>query len=266
MSTDRCSSEDRTSPMDYARLNEEVRRLLDFKRSNVKGRNRTPCPQCATSVDVNANKCPHCASEIADHTENVRKHLAELDAIRTELDQLHVRFMEYREEEAAMQPLLERCRRMFSGPQMATGVKTVLPAFVVFFAFITVLRLTGNGLLFWAGLIGGCVIAFSLLKMSAHKHYVTVELYRSVLIVGAIVMMTGSVAIPMPDWSTLSTDRVEVIRPTANIRASASTESSIVGTASQGDKLTVVERQGSWIQVKTENGDTGWIYASLVKK
>jgi len=265
MRANRDTNLDQTSPMDYARLNEEVRRLLDFKRANVKGRNRTPCPECATVVDVNANKCPQCASEIAEHTENVRQHLAELEEIKTELDQLHVRFMEYREEEASMQPMLERCRRMFSGPQMATGLKTVLPAFLVFFAFLTVLRLSGNGLLFWVGLAGGGVVAYSLLKMSSYKHYVTVELYRGILVVGAIVMMTGSVAIPMPDWSGLTRDRVEVIRPTANIRASASTESSVVSTASQGEKLTVVERQGSWIQVKTESGDTGWIYASLVK-
>jgi predicted amidophosphoribosyltransferase len=84
----------KTTTQEYARLNDEVKRLLDFKKSNVKGRNRTPCPQCATPVDVNANKCPHCASEIAEHTTNVRQHLSSLDQITTELDQLHSRYME----------------------------------------------------------------------------------------------------------------------------------------------------------------------------
>ena len=259
------TSESHTSPMDYARLNDEVRRLLEFKKSNMKGRNRTPCPECATPVDINANKCPHCASEIAAHTENVRQHLAELDEIKAELDQLHIRFMEYREEEAAMQPLLQRCRRMFSGPQMAVGLKTVLPAFLLFFAFLAALRIIGNGPLFWAGLVGGSFVAFSLLNKSSYSHYVTVELYRAVLIIGLIVMMTGATAIPLSDWTSFSTDRVEVIRPTANIRESATTESRIVSTARQGDKLTVVERQGTWYQVKTKDGKTGWVYAALVK-
>jgi N-acetylmuramoyl-L-alanine amidase len=80
-----------------------------------------------------------------------------------------------------------------------------------------------------------------------------------------MVMMTGATAIPLSDWSAFSTDRVEVIRPTANIRESATTDSRIVGTARQGDKLTVVERQGTWYQVKTKDGKTGWVYASLVK-
>jgi hypothetical protein len=251
--------------MDYGRLNDEVRRLLDFKKSNMKGRNRTPCPECATPIDINANKCPHCASEIAAHTENVRQHLTEFDEINAELDQFHSRFMEYREEEAAMQPFLERCQRTFSGPQMVAGLKTVLPAFLLFFAFLAALRIIGNGPLFWAGLVGGGVVAFSLLKKSSHRHYVTVELYRGVLIIGLMVMMTGATAIPLSDWSAFSTDRVEVIRPTANIRESATTDSRIVGTARQGDKLTVVERQGTWYQVKTKDGKTGWVYASLVK-
>ena len=56
MTIDERTSDSHTSPMDYARLNDEVRRLLDFKKSNLKGRNRTPCPECATPVDINANK------------------------------------------------------------------------------------------------------------------------------------------------------------------------------------------------------------------
>ena len=98
----------------YARLNDEVRRLLNFKKSNLRGRNRTPCPECATPVDINANKCPHCASDITEHTGNVRQHLAELDEITAELEQLHASYMECREEEAAMQPFTERVRRVLN--------------------------------------------------------------------------------------------------------------------------------------------------------
>ena len=254
-----------TTTQEYARLNDEVRRLLDFKKSSVRGRNRTPCPECATPVDINANKCPQCASDIAEHTANVRQHLAELNEITAELDQLHNRYMEYREEETAMQPLREKVRRVISGPQMAAGFKTVLPSFLLFFAFIATLRIIGHGPLFWAGSLAGASVAYSLLKKSSYKYYVTVEVYRAALIVGLIVMMSGATAVPLSGWSMFSTDRVEVIQPVANIRESPTTESQIVTTVSKGDKLTVVEKRGAWYQVKTKDGQTGWVYASLVK-
>jgi len=254
-----------TTTQEYARLNDEVRRLLDFKKSSVRGRNRTPCPECATPVDINANKCPQCASDIAEHTANVRQHLAELNEITTELDQLHNRYMEYREEEAAMQPLREKVRRMISGPQMAAGFKTVLPSFLLFFAFIATLRIIGNGPLFWAGSLAAGFVAYSLLKKSAFRYYVTVDLYRAALVVGLVVMMSGAASVPLSGWSMFSTDRVEVVRPVANIRESATTDSRIVATANDGDKLTVLEKRGDWYKVKTGDGQTGWVYSSLVK-
>lgn len=257
-----------TSTQEYARLNDEVRRLLDFRKSSVKGRNRTPCPECATPVDINANRCPHCASDIAKHTVNVREHLAELDEITAELDQLHDRYMEYREEEAAMQPLREKLRRVISGPQMAAGFKTVLPSFLLFFAFIATLRIIGHGPLFWAGSLAAAFVAYSLLKKSAFKHYITVDLYRTVLIVGFIIMMSGAASAPLSGWSmfsAVSADRVEVVRPVANIRESATTDSRIVTTAIIGDELTVLERSGAWYKIKTGDGQTGWVYSSLVK-
>ena len=195
MTVDRPTTTSKTTTQEYARLNDEVRHLLDFKKSNVKGRNRTPCPECATPVDINAKKCPQCASDIAGHTANVRQHLAELDEHTAELDQLHNRYIEYREEEAAMQPFLEKIRRLVSGPQMAAGFNTVLPSFLLFFAFIATLRIIGNGPLFWASLLAGGFVAYSVLKKSSFKYYVTVELYRAVLIVGLIIMMSGAVMI-----------------------------------------------------------------------
>ncbi len=253
-----------TTTQEYGRLNDEVRRLLDFKKSNVRGRDRTPCPACATPVDMNANKCPHCASEIADHTKNVRHQLSALDHITAELDKLHSSYIECREEEAAMQPLVERVRRAISGPQATAGIKIVLPSFLLFFAFVATLRIIGNGLLFWAGSIAAGVVAYSVLKKSTYRYYVTVDLYRAVLIIGLVIMMSGAISAPQSGWSFFSTDRVEVVSPLANIRASATTDSRVVTTASQGEKLTFLEKQGSWYQVR-KNGQTGWIHASLVK-
>lgn len=265
MTIDTPTMTDETTTSEYARLNDQVRRLLDFKKNNVKGRNRTPCPQCATNVDITANKCPQCASDIADHTSNVRAQLARLNTITTELDQLHSKYMEYREEEASMQPIGERLRRMISAPAMAAGIRTVLPSLLVFFAFVAALRIIGNGPLFWAGSIAAAFVAYSLLKKSSFKYYVTVEVYRAALIVGLIIMMSGAAASPLSGWSFFSGDRVEVVRPVVNIRQSATTDSPIVATASNGDKLTVIEQRGSWYNVKTGDGQTGWVHSSLVK-
>jgi hypothetical protein len=265
MTVDTPTMTEATTTKEYARRNDQVRRLLDFKKSNVKGRNRTPCPECATPVDINANKCPQCASEIADHTANVRAQLAELDKITAELDQLHSKYMEYREEEAAMQPFGERIRRVIAAPQMAAGFKTVLPSFLLFFAFIATLRIIGNGPLFWAGSLAAGFVAYSLLKKSAFRYYVTVDLYRAALIVGLVIMMSGAASTPLSGWSMFSTDRVEVVSSVANIRESATTDSRIVATANDGDKLTVLERRGAWYKVKTSDGQTGWVYSSLVK-
>ena len=254
----------RTSTEDYARLNEEVKRLLDFKKSNVRGRSRTPCPECATAIDVQANKCPQCGSEVAAHTARVREHLAELEETTAEIERLHRRYMEYREEESAMQPIVERVRRIVSDPQMADGFKTVLPAFLLFFAFLATLRILGNGPLFWAGSIAGGVVAYSILKKTSYKHYATVELYRAVLIVGLLILMSGAIRVPLSGWSIASGNRVEVVRPLANIRESASTDSRIVVTAKAGDKLTVLEKQAEWYRVKTADGQSGWLHSSLV--
>lgn len=250
---------------EYGRLNDEVRRLLDFKKGNVRGRNRTPCPACATPIDINANKCPHCASEIADHTRNVRQQLGALDRITAELDKLHSSYIECREEESAMQPLVERVRRALSGPQAAAGIKTVLPSFLLFFAFVATLRIIGNGLLFWAGSIAAGVVAYSLLKKSGYRYYVTIDLYRAALIVGLVIVMSGAISSPQSGWSFSWAERVEVVQPLANIRESATTDSRVVTTANQGDKLKLVERQGSWYRVE-KNGQTGWIHSSLVKE
>jgi hypothetical protein len=250
---------------EYGRLNDEVRRLLDFKKGNVRGRNRTPCPACATLIDINANKCPHCASEIADHTKNVRRQLSALDHITAELDKVHSSYLECREEEAAMQPLAERVRRAISAPQAAAGIKTVLPAFLLFFAFVATLRILGNGLLFWAGSIAGGVVGYSVLKKSTYRYYVTVDLYRAALIVGLVILMSGAISAPQSGWPFSLGNRVEVVQPLANIRESATTDSDVVITATQGEKLKIVERQGSWYRVE-KNGQTGWIHSSLVRE
>jgi hypothetical protein len=254
----------RSSNQDYARLNDDVRRLLDFKREHVRGRSRTPCPECATAIDVQANKCPQCGSDVAEHTANVRHHLAELQQTTAEIEGLHRRYMEYREEEAAVQPVVERIRRAVTSPTLSLGLKTLVPAYSLFFAFIVTLRILDRAPLFWIGSIAGGILAYTVLKRLPYRHFVTVELYRAILVVGLLVIMSSAVFVPSGSASFFS-NRVEVVRPAANIRESASTDARIVTTARNGDKLTVLDRQGEWLRVRTESGTTGCLHRSLVR-
>jgi SH3-like domain-containing protein len=49
-----------------------------------------------------------------------------------------------------------------------------------------------------------------------------------------------------------------------NVRSGPSTKNTIVFTAEKGIPFKVIKRKGNWIKVKHSDGDTGWIYKSLV--
>ncbi|WP_394556369.1 SH3 domain-containing protein [Priestia aryabhattai] len=50
-----------------------------------------------------------------------------------------------------------------------------------------------------------------------------------------------------------------------NVRSSASTSASIVTNLSQGSKVTVVKESGSWSQIKTASGQTGWVASQYLQ-
>ncbi|MDH3214854.1 MAG: SH3 domain-containing protein [Candidatus Krumholzibacteria bacterium] len=247
----------------HASLQEEASRLAEFKKQNVKRQNQTPCPACATYVHINANKCPHCSSDIAANNALVRESLRRLDEVNADLDTLHTKHM--RRHKATARPFSEQVRS-FVTPQMRDDMKIIVPSFFLLFVVLVALRFTGIEPLFWSITIAGGFIAYSLLNKSNMRRFVTIDLYRSVLVIGLLIVM-GS-ALPKPaallSWGTASS--VEVQRPVANIRASSSTDSRIVTTAQQGDNLQVITRRGDWYHIKTSDGQTGWVYASLVKK
>jgi len=86
---------------EYTSLNAEAKRLLNFKKENVKKRNQTRCPECATLIQISANKCPHCSSDVSGHTAHIREELGKLKEITAELHGLHNSYMECYEEESA---------------------------------------------------------------------------------------------------------------------------------------------------------------------
>lgn len=52
----------------------------------------------------------------------------------------------------------------------------------------------------------------------------------------------------------------------ATLRASASSLAQPVAVAKLGDSLTVEQRAGSWIRVRTAAGETGWVHESAVTR
>lgn len=53
-------------------------------------------------------------------------------------------------------------------------------------------------------------------------------------------------------------------KPIANVRAEPSIEAQIVLTAEKGVAFKEIKRQGQWVQVEHADGDTGWIFETLL--
>ena len=125
---------------EYTALQEEANRLLEFKRQNIKKQNQTRCPACATYVHINANKCPHCTSDITAHTALAREELRKLDDITAELYRLQKGEMERREEHSTGRPILERITSFLSDPRIREDAKVVLPSLFLFFVLFLAAR------------------------------------------------------------------------------------------------------------------------------
>ncbi|MEN8188685.1 MAG: SH3 domain-containing protein [Thermodesulfobacteriota bacterium] len=60
-------------------------------------------------------------------------------------------------------------------------------------------------------------------------------------------------------------ETVSVTKDGVNIRIGPSTDSAVYMEVFQGYPLKVLNKKGKWLKVTDFEGDTGWIYASLVK-
>lgn len=58
--------------------------------------------------------------------------------------------------------------------------------------------------------------------------------------------------------------RVIVKANSVNMRSEPSTDSKVVATVKYGVVFTPVEKKGTWLKVKHEDGSSGWISSSLV--
>jgi len=243
----------------------EARRLLEFKRQHITRQNQTPCPECAVLVSVQAKKCPHCSSEIAAHTDTARQALSELNALTREISELHARELSRYAEDAQTKSLAERVTRFFGDPKVQRDLRLLLPAALLFFVVLVLLRLTSTGLVFWlvAPLAGS--IAYMALRRAGVRHYIAVDLYRTSLLAGLGVLLCSAAFAPMEFWPKSLAATVDVTVKAVNLRQEASADSKVVGSAERGERLRVMDRSGTWFQVQTDEGETGWVYADLVE-
>ena len=100
------------------------------------------------------------------------------------------------------------------------------------------------------------------------KSYLRAGLSRTLLSIGLLMVLSSSLGCSTKVWRVMTfqnDDTVQVQGSSVNIRQAATTNSRVISTVKRGDKLEVIKKSGSWYQIKTESGGTGWVHASLVK-
>ena len=251
-------------------LGAEAKRLMEFKGQHVKHKDRTPCPQCATLVSIQANKCPQCTSDISQHTAVVREALQKLAEVTNELGRLHRQETELIQQQVEQMPLSKRLHQTFGEARFLQDIKVVLPFLIGLFAAVFFLKHNSSGLIFLLGSAAGAFAVYFLFNKWGLRKYVTLDLYRAVLFCGIVVILSSAQFDSTNFWPQMSVadggrGRVVVQSPVANIRQEPTTKSGVVTRARIGEKLKVLEKQDSWYRVETKSGSKGWIFASLVK-
>jgi len=214
---------------------------------------------------VQAKKCRHCGSEIAEYTDAAQQALAALNLLTQEIAELHAKELSRFADDASRKSLAERVTRFLGDSQVQRDLRILLPAALLFFVVLVLLRSTANGLVFWlvAPLAGS--IAYIALRRSGVRHLMAVDLYRTVLVAGLGALLSSAVFAPMAFWPKSLDATVEVKVRRANLRQEASVDSKVVGSTERGERLRVVDRSGAWFQVQTDDGETGWVYANSVQ-
>ena len=249
-------------------LGAEAKRLIQFKKDNIKKKDMSACPECATLVNIQANKCPHCASDISEHTERIRIELQNLESVTAELRDIYKGELELNRREASDKPFWLRVKDFWTEPKLLQDLKLVFPFLVGFFALVIFLRENAIGSVFWLVSLGGGFVVYSLFKKWNLFKSISIDLYQAVLVVGLVFVLGGSAIDSDRFWPEFSfiKESVTVQNPIANIREAPNTNSSIIATAQKGDKLTRLETKGAWVKIKTKDGKTGWIHSNLVSK
>jgi len=243
-------------------LEQEARRLLDFKAENVHAGDLTPCPHCGARVPIESVECVQCDKDISDHVKIVKDYMERLDAVSNRLYELNDAQAEENGPETPSR--WTRVKSSMPTPRMREHLSTVIPAFLLFFSLIVVLRVTSHGALFWAVAIAGGAVGHMMLRKSRIKKRVGVDLYRSILVIGVMLALTTALVQPMPFWPADEVTALTVASEVANLRQAPSTNADIIMKLERGAALTVVSRVGAWYEVTTADDKPGWVYSGLV--
>ncbi len=246
-------------------MSEEAKRLMDFKKEYIKN-NETPCPKCATLVNIQAVKCPQCTSDISQHTKKVRDELNKLKKVTEELNELHRKEMELIRQEASEKPIRERIQNFFGDPKFIQDLKLVLPFMIGLFGLVIYASSKLSGFMFLLTTIAGGFVILFLFKKWGLTRYITLDLYRGLIIFGLFAIIISTTFEASTFWPKMSvlTQTVEISSESANIRQSPTTSSSVVTQVARGDKLAVLEKRDPWYKVRTSTGAVGWIHSSLL--
>ena len=178
------------------------------------------------------------------------------------------------QQQAGHVPISRRLHQTFTEAKFLQDMKVVLPFLIGLFAGVFFLKQNSSGLVFLLASAGGAFAVYFLFNKWGLRKYVTLDLYRAVLIGGIVVILSGAQFDSTNFWPQMSvvgsgkgsvSGSVVVQSKTANIRQKPSTNSAVVTQAHSGDKLKVLGKQNSWYRVETKSGSTGWIFANLVK-
>ncbi len=243
---------------------------MEFKRQYVLKGDLTPCPKCSTPISIRASHCEQCNCDISDHTQLVREALHKLNEITAQLYEMErkEKEMESYQQQVAGGSFLSNLRSMFADPRLLRDMRFVLPFLVGLFALVLFLKHNTSGFVFYVSTAScACVVYFMFEKLNLSR-YVTVDLYRLVLVFGVIVILISGPFGSMGELmsSPVATASVEVQKSTVNVRQEPNTDANVVTKVSKGEKLKVLDNKGSWYKVETASGEKGWVYSSLVTK
>ncbi|MDY6882033.1 MAG: CsgG/HfaB family protein [Desulfatiglans sp.] len=70
---------------------------------------------------------------------------------------------------------------------------------------------------------------------------------------------------PAPSSSTGGGETVKVVPKSLNVRTGPGTNFSVVTSARGGENLTVLERSGEWLRVRTSSGKEGWVSSRFAR-
>lgn len=79
-------------------------------------------------------------------------------------------------------------------------------------------------------------------------------------------ILTGAMIFFLLAGSSFAAEYGSIVKDGVNIRSGPNTKSDVLWEVFKGYPVEILQRQGEWAQIKDFEGDTGWLYTSLLSK